>query len=77
MPVWYWGVWERAHEKACCSSIPRRRATTSGFEVKSKAMGREQPVATGLDLYCRERRKRPLEVSALARPAWSCPVRRV
>ena len=50
MPVWYWGVWERAHEKACCFSIPRRRATTSDFEVKSKAMGREQPVATGLDL---------------------------
>jgi hypothetical protein len=50
MPVWYWGVWERAHEKACCSSIPRRRATTSDFQVKSKAMGREQPVATGLDL---------------------------
>ena len=45
MPVWYWGVWERAHEKACCSSIPRRHATTSGYEERMKAMGREQPVA--------------------------------
>jgi hypothetical protein len=50
MPVWYWGVWERTHDRACCSSIPRRRATTSGAEVKMKAMDREQPVVTRLEL---------------------------
>ena len=45
MPVWSWGVRERTHEKARCFSIPRRRDTTSRFEVRMKALGREQPVA--------------------------------